>query len=53
VAYWRQEIVHVAYWRQCVPMVLALMSVLLGILSAGPYEFLQIGRSVTTEVGIE
>lgn len=47
------DIAFVAYWRQCVPLVLALLSVLLGIVSAGPYEFLQIGRPVTAEIGIE
>lgn len=47
------EIAYVAYWRQCVPLALALLSVLLGIVSAGPYEFLQIGRPVTAEIGIE
>ncbi|MGY6706908.1 MAG: complex I subunit 5 family protein [Rhizobiaceae bacterium] len=47
------EIAPVAYWRQWVPLILALLSVLLGVVSAGPYEFLQIGRPVTAEIGIE
>lgn len=47
------DVAHVAYWRQWVPLVLALLAMLLGVLSAVPYEFLQIGRPVTAEIGIE
>lgn len=47
------DVAYVAYWRQWVPLALALLSMLLGVLSAGPYEFLQIGRPVTAEIGIE
>lgn len=47
------EVAYVAYWRQWVPLILALLAMLLGVVSAGPYEFIQIGRAVTAEVGIE
>ncbi|MFN4089955.1 MAG: complex I subunit 5 family protein [Alphaproteobacteria bacterium] len=39
--------------HQAVPLVLAGLSILLGVASAGPYAFLQIGRPAAAEEGLE
>lgn len=44
---------RVAGWRQVIPLLLALVAMLMGIFSSGPYDFLQIGRPAAAEVGIE
>jgi multicomponent Na+:H+ antiporter subunit D len=41
----------VARARQAVPLVLAGLAILLGVLSAAPFEFLQIGRPEAAEAG--
>ncbi len=38
---------------QLAPLALACLSILIGIASAGPYDFLQIGRPVSAEEGLE
>ncbi|MCC6000538.1 MAG: hypothetical protein JJU19_06680 [Pararhodobacter sp.] len=38
--------------RQAVPLVLAGLSIVLGVISAGPFEFLQIGQPETAEEGL-
>ena len=40
-------------WRQAVPLVLAGAAILLGIASAPPFDFLQIGRPEAAEEGLE
>ncbi len=47
------EVVPIPRLRQAVPLVLALVAVALGIVSALPYDFLQIGRPVAAVEGIE
>jgi multicomponent Na+:H+ antiporter subunit D len=39
--------------RQVLPLVLAGLSIILGIASAGPYDFLQIGRPEAAEEGLD
>jgi hypothetical protein len=38
--------------RQAVPLVLAMAAILLGLLSAAPFDFLQIGRPEAAEEGL-
>lgn len=42
-----------ARWRTAIPLILALIAVALGLVSAGPYEFIQIGRPMAAEGGFE
>lgn len=46
------EIVPVSRSRQMIPLLLALVATGIGILSATPYEFLQIGRPTAAQEGI-
>lgn len=47
------QVQAVARWRQLVPLALALLAIAIGIASAIPYAFLQIGRPLAAEEGIE
>ncbi len=47
------EVAVVTYWRQLIPLGLALLSVALGIISEPPYDLLQVGRSKVAVEGID
>jgi hypothetical protein len=48
-----KDLVSIPRARQLLPLILAGLSILLGIASSGPYDFLQIGRPEAAEEGLD
>jgi multicomponent Na+:H+ antiporter subunit D len=48
-----KDLVSISRARQLLPLILAGLSILLGIASSGPYDFLQIGRPEAAEEGLD